>query len=287
MALAKTQAVVIGRRGLGESDRLVTLYTRDLGKVRGVARGARRPRSRFGSALELFTLGTLVCFDTGRSDLLRIDHFDILHPFGRIRDDLVRFGHASWMLECLSRLTADHDPYPALYGLLVQALRAMERSGAPGWVAVCFGARCVALLGHRPRLEACVACGRAYPFPRPRLDPDAGGLVCAGCQGTALAAMAISPAAIAALCRLHAARWMDTVATPGSVETELAGLLDAQVSRLGGKPTRTPRFLRELARIAYGTPHAAEPGGPVEASMGPPRVPGGGPSPGPGVSRRR
>jgi DNA repair protein RecO (recombination protein O) len=251
MPVAKTQAVVIGRRGLGESDRLVTLYARDLGKIRGVARGARRPRSRFGSALEPFTLGALVCFDTGRSELLRIDHFDILHPFARVREDLVRFGHASWMIECLSRLTADHDPHPALYGLLVQALRATERMDAPGRVAVCFGARCIALLGHRPRLDACVACGRAYPFARACLDLDSGGLVCARCEGQALAGVAVSTAAIAALHRIHAERWSEAVTRPlGRLETELAGLLDAHVSRLCGQPTRTSRFLREVQRVS-------------------------------------
>src|SRR5207253_1112635 len=94
MGLEKTQAVVIGRRGLGESDRLVTFYSRRFGKIHGVARAARRPRSRFGGALELFTLGELVFFDTGKSDLLRIDHFDIVHPFSRVRDDLDRGGLA-------------------------------------------------------------------------------------------------------------------------------------------------------------------------------------------------
>jgi len=74
MALYKTQGIVIGRRALGESDRLVDFYTRDHGRVRGVAKSARRTRSRFGSALELFTLGELCFFDTGRSELVRVDH---------------------------------------------------------------------------------------------------------------------------------------------------------------------------------------------------------------------
>jgi DNA repair protein RecO (recombination protein O) len=73
MALYKTDAVVMSRRGLGESDRLVEFYSRDFGKVRGVAKAARRPRSRFGSALETFTLGRLVFFDSGRSELVRVD----------------------------------------------------------------------------------------------------------------------------------------------------------------------------------------------------------------------
>ena len=85
MALYKTRGVVIGRRAFGESDRLVDFYTRDHGKVRGIARSARRPRSRFGSALELFTLGEMVFFDTGRSELVQVDHFDIVRSL-RLRD---------------------------------------------------------------------------------------------------------------------------------------------------------------------------------------------------------
>lgn len=253
MGLEKTQAVVIGRRGLGESDRLVSFYTRRFGRVHGVARAARGPRSRFGGALELFTLGELVFFDTGRSDLLRVDHFDIVHPFSRLRDDLERFGHASWMVECIARLTAEHDRPGALYGLLVRGLRAAETSGRPARAALCFGARCIDLLGHRPRLDACVGCRRPYPFPRAHLDLDGGGLACAECAAAAAAPLPISAAAIAGLRRLRSLAWADTLAAPlGRAEPELAVALDAQVSRLIGQPTRTARFLRELRRLTPG-----------------------------------
>src|SRR5216684_1456901 len=125
MGLEKTQAVVIGRRGLGESDRLVTFYSRRFGKIHGVARAARRPRSRFGGALELFTLGELVFFDTGKSDLVRVDHFDIVHPFVRVREHLERLGQGAWVLECLARLSAERDPQPPLFGLVLRSLRAL------------------------------------------------------------------------------------------------------------------------------------------------------------------
>src|SRR6266849_8203482 len=126
MGLEKTQAVVIGRRGLGESDRLVTFYSRRFGKIHGVARAARRPRSRFGSALEPFTLGDLVFFDTGRSELVRVDHFDILHPFVGVREHLERLGQGAWIVECLTRLTPDRDSQPALFGLTLRSLRALD-----------------------------------------------------------------------------------------------------------------------------------------------------------------
>jgi len=252
MAVHRTQAVVIGRRALGESDRLVDFYTRDHGKVRGVAKSARRPRSRFGSALELFTLGELVFFDTGRSDLVRVDHFDVLEPFAAVRADLERLGQAAWVVECVGRLTAERDPHTALYGLLTRALRALAGATAPARVAVCFGARCLDVLGHRPRLDRCVECGRVYPFARPALDE--GGVVCEPCAAQAPGATAISPAAVAALGRLRAVRWEEALAQPlGRVETELRGALEAHMTRLIGQPTRSAKFLREVRRLSETT----------------------------------
>src|SRR5437763_536855 len=87
MALGKSAAVVIGSFDLGESDRVVTFYAREHGKVRGVAKASRRMRSRFGGALELFTLGELVFFDTGRSDLVRVEEA-LAQPLGRLENEL-------------------------------------------------------------------------------------------------------------------------------------------------------------------------------------------------------
>ena len=182
MALHKTRAIVIGRRAFGESDRLVDFYSREHGKLRGIARRARRPRSRFGSALEPFTLGELVFFDGGRSELVQVDHFDIVRPFVGVREHLERLGQAAWSVEVVARLSADRDPQPALFGLLTRMLEAMEGSRRPARVAVCFGLRAVDLLGHRPRIDRCMSCGRPHPFDEPALDVTAGGLVCAACR---------------------------------------------------------------------------------------------------------
>ena len=249
MALGKSAAVVIGSFPLGESDRVVTFYSRDFGKIRGVAKSARRLRSRFGSALELGTLGELVFFDTGRSELVRVDHFDITRPFNRVREDLERLGRAAWIIECVARMTADRDRHVALFGLLVRAMRALEGSVKPARVALAFGVRCIEALGHRPRLDACVECGRAYPFPRASLG--AGGLVCEACARRAGDALPISPSAIDALDRLRSLAWDEAlVRAIGRAEAELGDLLDAQVSRLIGHPTRSTKFLRELQRIS-------------------------------------
>jgi len=241
--------VVIGSFPLGESDRVVTFFSREHGKLRGVAKASRRIRSRFGGALELFTLGQLVFFDTGRSDLVRIDHFDVVEPLASLREDLEKLGQAAWIVECVARLTAERDPHAALYGLLVRALRAAAGRTPPARVAACFGVRCLDALGHRPRLDRCVECGRAYPFPRPALAD--GGLVCEACAGQTRDATPLSAVAVAALGRLRAARWEDALVQPlGRIEAELRAALETHMTRLIGHPTRTAKFLREVRRLS-------------------------------------
>lgn len=249
MALHRSRAVVTRRWTLGESDRLVEFYTHAFGKLRGVARGARRPRSRFGSALELFTLGDLVFFDSGRADLVRIDQFDIRRPFVRVREDLERLGRGAWILECVSRLSADRDPHAALFGLVVRSLRALESGIEPARVTIAFAVRAVDLLGHRPRLDRCADCGRTPPLVEPVLDMTAGGLVCGRCRAGA-DALPVSGRAIGALQRLRGLGWEDTLRLPlpAALADELGNVLEGIVARLMGRLPRTARFISQTRR---------------------------------------
>jgi DNA repair protein RecO (recombination protein O) len=247
MGLGRSAAVVIGSFPLGESDRVVTFFSRDFGRIRGVARAARRIRSRFGGSLELFSLGQLVFFDTGRSELVRIDHFDVSHPFAALRERLATLGEAAWVVEIVTRTTGERDRQPALYGLLVRTLHAMEGATRPARVAVCFGVRCLDVLGHRPRLDRCAECGRAYPFPRPALAES--GVVCERCR-PGIDAVPVATATVTAFERVRQLRWEEAIATPvGRAGPELRAVLDTHLSRLIGQPTRTGRFLRELDRL--------------------------------------
>ena len=263
MALGKSPAVVIGSFPLGESDRIVSFFSRDFGKVRGIARAARRMRSRFGSALELLTLGDLVFFDAGRSDLVQVDHFDIVHPFERVRGDLERLGQAAWMVECVARLTADRDPSATLYGLLVRALRSVEAGEPPRRAATAFGLRCVDALGHRLRIDACVSCGRrgSSQVAPVAIDVEAGGLTCAACAGRTRGALRVEGRTLGALRRLRAMSWADAMRLAlGTTEDHVREIVDLHVARLAGQPVRAARFLREIERswpVSTGGPRPA------------------------------
>jgi len=271
MALHRTQALVVGRRALGESDRLVEFYSLAFGKIRGVARSARRPRSRFGSALEPFTLGELIFFDTERSELVRVNHFDILQSFAALREDLDRLGHAASSVECVLCLTGDRDAHPALFRLLVRTLRALESSGRPAWVSAYFATRAVDLLGHRPRIDRCVSCGRPAPFPQAALDVAAGGLVCGRCQ-PGPETIALSPAVLGTLKRIRELRWEDAtrLALESRLERELVDVVEGVIARLAGQIPRSARFLaqmrRSASRVAERAPAVAVPRGRADSS---------------------
>jgi len=251
MGLGKSRAVVIGSFPLAESDRVVSFFSRDHGKIRGVARAARRMRSRFGSALELLTLGELVFFDGGRSELVQVDHFDIVHPFEGIRGDLQRLGHAAWIVECVGRLTADRDPNAAVYGLLVRALRSIEAGTEPRRAATVFGLRCVDALGHRLRLDACVACGRRATGAGTAvvIDVEGGGLTCAACASRSRGAIRVDAGSLGALRRLRALAWPEAMTVAlGRAEDQVQEVVELHVASLAGQPPRSSRFLREVER---------------------------------------
>jgi DNA repair protein RecO (recombination protein O) len=248
MPLFRTPAVVLRARDLGEHDRLISLYTRDLGRLTAVAQGARRMRSRFGGSLELFTWGEAVGFERDGRDLLRLDHFDILRSFRTLREDLERLGQGARMVEAIVRLTAERDAQPACFALLLRALRALETS-RPARVHLAFTLRLLDLTGHRPRLDRCAGCGRGLATAGVAFDPSQGGVTCGECR--AAGATPVSPRALGALRGLQAAPWdarLHARIAP-AVEQEAAGLLDDYVTVLSGAALRAPRFLARTASV--------------------------------------
>ena len=251
MPLLRTDGIVLRTYELGEHDRLVTLYTRDFGKLTGVARGARRIRSRFGAALELFTWGDAVGFEHEGRALVRLDQFDIRQSFRELREDLLRLGQGARMVETVARLTAERDPQPACFALLLRALRALG-AGNAARVQLAFTLRLLDLLGHRPRLDRCGGCGAQLGTTAVAFDAAQGTMACAPCRGRSRtpSATPVSPRTVGALRGLQAASWearlQAHIAQP--VEAEAATLLDAYVAALSGATLRSPRFLAQTSR---------------------------------------
>jgi len=157
--LREDEAFVLRAYPLGESDRIVTFLTRTSGKVRGVAKGARRSRRRFGSSLELLSRVKLSYFERERSDLTRIDGADLQESFYRLQEDPERGAVMACLAEVADTFAREQQEDEALYRLLHVTLRAI-RDHLPLDVALrYFEIWALRLHGVLPSLTHCAGCG--------------------------------------------------------------------------------------------------------------------------------
>lgn len=224
---------------LGEADRIVTLLTRRFGRVRAVAKGVRRTKSRFGGRLEPFNHVDVQLYE-GRS-LDTVTQAVSLDPFGAgIAADYARYTAATVIAETADRLVgADRQPWLRLYLLVVPALRALvepldepadgpddpQRFRGPGLVMDAFLLRAMALAGWAPALTECARC--AAPGPHSAFHVPSGGLLCADCRGAGFARPAT--ATVALMNALATGDWATAESAATESRRESAGLIAALV----------------------------------------------------------
>jgi len=187
VGLYRDQGVVLRTIRLGEADRIVTLVTEGRGKVRAVAKGVRKTRSRFGSRLEPVSHVALLLYEGRELDV--VTQAETVDHFRAIREDLDRLARATAMLEAVDHLAQEREANARLYRMLVGALRALAASDAP-LVVPAFFWKVLALEGFEPVLDRCVSCGDAAELVA--FDLGEGGGLCRSCrQG-----VAVSPEAV-------------------------------------------------------------------------------------------
>lgn len=179
MPLRHDSGVVLRSYPFGEADRVVVLLSPHHGKLRTVAKGVRKTTSRFGGRLEPFTHVELVVYE-GRT-LGTITQVEVVEAFPRLREDLDRVTAASTMVEAADAVAQEQEPSTALFGLLVDGLRALEGAPARPDLMSAFLLHLAGVVGVAPSLEACAACGRSESLDR--FSFAGGGVMCARCRG--------------------------------------------------------------------------------------------------------
>lgn len=182
MAVYNAEAIVVRVRDFDEADKIVTLFTREEGKVQAVAKGARRPRSRFAAATQLFTHCQVQCYSGRNLDTL--GQIDIVESFRLMREDLVRMAWATYICELVDEMAQERQKLEAPYLLLLMTLHLIATAGVePEPVARAFELKLLSLLGFRPVLGECVACAGPLPAADVRFSPALGGALCNRCHG--------------------------------------------------------------------------------------------------------
>ena len=210
VALYRDEGVVLRVHKLGEADRIVTILTKRHGRVRAVAKGVRRTRSRFGASVEPFSHVDLQLFEGRSLDI--VTQAESLHSYG---NDLVvdygRYTAGTAVLETAERLTAEErEPSLKLFLLVVGALRALTGGGPsavpardPGLVLDAFLLRAMTVAGYAPALADCARCGA--PGPHRAFSVPAGGIVCPVCRPSGSASP--GPAAVQLMLDLVTGEW--------------------------------------------------------------------------------
>ena len=172
-----TDAIVLSRFDYGEADRILTLLTPGSGKIKAIAKGIRRQKSRIGGSLEPFAELRLALAHGRTFDV--VTQVEVIHPWLRLRDDLVSFGTASYMAEMADRTQEERHAAESVYVLLKRGYELLDAGMAPGRVARWFEMHLADELGVRPEVDRCVECGRLLEADeRYRWVPPLGGVLC-------------------------------------------------------------------------------------------------------------
>ena len=174
----RDEGIVLRTYKLGEADRIVVILTKGRGKVRAVAKGVRKTKSKFGSRLEPMSHCTLQIYEGRELDL--VTQAESIETFRVLRDDLDRIARGMSMLEVVDQLAPEGAPNPELYRMLVGALRTLDESSSP-LVTPAFLWKVLALEGFRPEVERCAQC-TSDGVTLVAFDVEAGGLLCRNCR---------------------------------------------------------------------------------------------------------
>jgi DNA repair protein RecO (recombination protein O) len=186
-AIYKTSGVVLGAIDYGDSDRIVTFYTDRFGKLKGIAKGARRSARRFANALELFSLSTVMLSRTRGSGLALIENCDVVNHYSGIRNDLEKMLAASYMIELIDHMTLEGKKSTVLFNHVKAFLDLVESNIYSDNLIRFFELRLLRYSGYDPVLDRCIVCGTPIDWmDRPCFAVTDGGVRCERCHADGL-----------------------------------------------------------------------------------------------------
>ncbi len=205
MAIQSSEAIVLNRIPLGDTSLLVTVYARAFGKVKLVARGARRPKSGMASSLQPLRVITIFYNHRANRELQNLSKVEAGPYFRRIGEDLTKVGYASAVCELVNRLVLGEEPGEALFSLILRTLEAIDRLSPEACEVLFwrFQIEFADVYGTGPEFTACLGCGKHPEEASVRFSPALGGILCRDCQAQDDEAMQISLGATRLLSRVR------------------------------------------------------------------------------------
>jgi DNA repair protein RecO (recombination protein O) len=182
MPIVESEAVILRSFPLSEGDRIVSFLSRTVGRVKGVAQGARKPKSRFGASLETLSHVRIWFYERETRDLVRIQQCELIESFLDVQQDYAKGVVLALMSEVTEATLGEHEPAEAQFRLLLLAARGVRTSEHAAVPLAYFAVWTVRLGGWLPSLDRCSSCGSSLAGAPAYLDVVLGGLACANCR---------------------------------------------------------------------------------------------------------
>ena len=249
MNLWSTQGFVLSARPFLESDKLIEVYTRQFGKIRARVKGARKPKSRLGFALELFTESSLTFTKSPSAELYLLTQAKILQSHPLLKEDFGTITLLQVMADTLIQTLHDSQPDEDLYGLIRDVLETMEaQKGGREIVLSSFILRFLELLGHPLELDLCAECQKPLGPAGAFLIAHRGGALCLDCCHSGPALLKVSPSGLAWLRKMRSLP-LDRLAVlkmTGDQSRQMLFILLAYLERTIEKSLRSVEYYRAL-----------------------------------------
>jgi DNA repair protein RecO (recombination protein O) len=250
MASEKATAIVLRTLDFSETSLIVTLFTREFGKIGALAKGARRLKNPFESALDVLTLCRIVFLHKSSDALDLLTEAKLLRRFRPAARSLAGLYAGYYVAELLGELTDENDPHPELFDLADETLEALAADGAVAKRVARFELCALTFTGHAPALGQCAECGASVgPAARIAFSTTGGGVLCGACRAGKTQIVSVSAGVLRTMAQLadldsHAWQRMEIDArTLG----ELRGVLNRYLADLLGRRPRMHQYLGMFA----------------------------------------
>lgn len=244
----KVEAVVLRHSDYGEADRLLTIFTREQGKLRAIAKGVRKMQSRKAGHLEPFTQVALMLAQG--HDLWIVTQAEAIKSLQPLREDLTRIGYAGYVVELLDRFTYEEGQNWQLYQLLVETLKRLSQEEEAFVPVRYYEMRLLDLLGFRPMLFECALCGKTIQPEDQYFSAERGGVLCPDCSLKVNEVRPVSMDALRYMRHFQRSTYSEAKrADPGNdTRAEVEALLNYYLTYLLERNLNTPEFIRQIQR---------------------------------------
>src|SRR3989338_1774977 len=249
MAIQKAEAFVLQRRPLRETSLIVTLLTREFGKIKVVAKGVRTGKSPTASILEPFTCLSIVYYEKTRSDIHLLSQASVIRTNSHLRNDLNCFGYASYMSEFVEQVCQIQDPHPDIFDLMNGAFDVLSRLPFLKVVRV-FEVKLFGMVGWLPALTSCIGCGEKV-HEQAYFSSKHGGILCARCHHGEGRGIVISKYTIQTLLYFLKLpiEQASMIAVGKQIEAELTAIIEKFLRYRLEYPLNSSHFMSEIGHL--------------------------------------